>query len=209
MFYYICFILAYLPLLILYPTRVIGKKNIPKKGKMILCCNHQSNADVPLIATRLCRRRYKYMAKDSLFKNKLLGAILKNWGGYPIKRGETDLQAVKKTLGYLKADKAVCIFPEGTRVQTTDQNNLKDGVILFAIRSKAPIVPAMMIRKPRIFRRNRLVVGKPFNLSEMEEFKDARLNDELMAKGKQILHDRMFELLDKYQYKKKKKKKDK
>ena len=205
MFYYICFILAYIPLLILYPIRVIGKKNIPKKGKMILCCNHQSNADVPLIATRLCRRRYRYMAKESLFKNKFLGAVLKSWGGYPIKRGETDLQAVKKTLGYLKDDKAVCIFPEGTRVTTSDQNNLKDGVILFALKSKAPIVPSIMVRKPRIFRRNRLVVGAPFNLSEMEEFKDKRINDELIAKGKEILHNRMFELLEKYQYKKKNK----
>ena len=51
MLYTICLILVYLPLILLFPTKVIGIKNIPKKGKFIFCCNHQSNNDIFVLVT--------------------------------------------------------------------------------------------------------------------------------------------------------------
>lgn len=206
MFYTICLILAYLPLIILFPTKVIGIKNIPKKGKFIFCCNHQSNKDILVLGTRIIRRRFKYLAKEELFKNKLVGGFLKALGGYPIKRGEADIKAIKQTLGYLKEDKAVCIFPEGTRMETSEANEIKDGAIVFALRSKSPIVPACLVRFPKAFRRNRLVIGEAFNLSEMEEFKDKKPTPELIELGKTILQQKMGELYSKYQFTKKSKK---
>lgn len=200
MFYTICLILAYLPLIILFPTKVIGIKNIPKKGKFIFCCNHQSNKDILVLGTRIIRRRFKYMAKEELFKNKLVGAVLKGLGGYPIKRGEADLKAIKQTLGYLKDEKAVCIFPEGTRMETTEANEVKDGAIVFALRSKSPIIPACIVRFPKVFRRNKLVIGEPFNLSEMEEFKDKKPTPELIELGKTILQQKMSELYINYKF---------
>lgn len=77
MFLTLCLIILYIPLLIIFPTRVTGKKNIPKKGRVIFCTNHQTLADPVIIAYKLTRRRFKYMAKKPLFKNKLLGPILK------------------------------------------------------------------------------------------------------------------------------------
>ena len=52
-------------------------------------------------------------------------------GMYPINRQQNDIQAVKKTLSLLKNDKAICIFPEGTRIPDTEMNEAKNGVALF------------------------------------------------------------------------------
>ena len=50
------------------------------------------------------------MAKKSLFKNKFGGWLLKKYGGYPVERGETDINAVKTTLKILKQISSLLIF---------------------------------------------------------------------------------------------------
>lgn len=198
MFYYFVIILASIPLFILLPTRIIGRKNLPKKGRMIFCCNHQSNWDVVMLATKIYRRRFYYIAKEALFKNKISALVIRNLGGYPVKKSTTDISAIKKTLSYLKNEKAVCIFPEGARLQTADKNDLRDGAIIFALKTKSPIVPACIIKKPALFVFNKIVIGEPFNLSEMEEFKGKKMNEELIAKGRKILKEKMFGLYNQH-----------
>lgn len=197
MLYYIILILVFIPFLIIYPTRVIGRKNLRIKGRMIFCCNHQSNNDLLLIGGKL-GIRFRYMAKESLFKNKFVGTLLKWLGAYPVKRGETDIVAIKKTLGYLKDDKKVCIFPEGARLKSSEGNELKSGVIIFALKTKSPIVPAFIVKKPMIFRFNTLIIGEAFNLSEMPEFKGKKIDDDLIKLGVKYLQNRMYGLSRKY-----------
>lgn len=208
MIFYLTVIILVIPLFLIYPTRVRGRRNVPRKGRMIFCCNHQSNIDVPLVAVKLIRRRFNYMAKESLFKNKVIGWYLKKLGGYPINRATTDLSAIKRTLGLLKDEKAVCIFPEGARLKTEDQGDLQDGAIIFALKTNSPIVPACIIKKPKPFIFNKMVIGEAFNLSEMEEFKGKKLSPELIAKGKEILKEKMFGLFEKNSKKPRKIKKD-
>lgn len=202
MLYYILLILVIFPGLFLFPTIVKGQKNIPAKGKMILACNHQSNLDAVLIAMKVTKRRFHYMAKSELFKNKFVGSFYKSMGMYPINRQKNDIQAVKKTLSLLKNDKAVCIFPEGTRIADTDMNDAKNGVALFALKTKSPIVPACFMKKPGIFKINKLVIGEPFNLSEMDEFKGP-IDKETLSLATNIITTKMRELKAKYEKTKK------
>ena len=211
MLYYICLVILFIPLRLLFPTKVVGIKNVPKKGKFIFCCNHQSNNDIIILGTRILRRRFRYIAKEELFKNKVVGAVLKCLGAYPVKRGEMDLKAIKQTLGYLKEEKAVCIFPEGSRMETSENNDIKDGAIVFALRSKAPIIPACIVRFPKPFRRNKLVIGEPIDFQNMEDFKDKKISQELIDLGRNILQKNMAKLYteNKYIEKQRKTKKDK
>lgn len=194
--FYIIYGLVLLPVLILLPTKIIGKQNIIKKGRMILCCNHQSNWDIILVAIHL-KRKYKFLAKEELFKNKIKGSFLKNLGGYPIKRGETDIGAVKQTLKFLQSNKAICIFPEGKRLESNEKNQLKNGVVMFALKSDSPIVPAYILNKPRLFSRNKIIIGKAFKFSEFEEFKDKKISKELLNLGADILSKKIYELKQK------------
>lgn len=198
MLYYILLVLVIIPGFLLFPTIIKGQKYIPRKGKMILVCNHQSNLDAVLIAMKLVKRRFYYMAKSELFKNKFTGSFFRSMGMYPINRQQNDIQAVKKTLSLLKKEKAICIFPEGTRVKNSEMTDAKNGVALFALKTKSPIVPSCFIKKPGIFRINKLVIGQPFNLSEMEEFKDKPANKELLNRATEVITEKMRELRNRY-----------
>lgn len=160
------FVILWLPIRLLYPLKVVGKKNIPKKGGVVLACNHFSNIDVVLLQMRLGRRLY-YLAKKELMKNKLVGWFLKRLGAYPVDRGTGDLAATKFALGTLKAGKALCLFPEGTRnkTETDDLQALKSGSVLFSAKTGTPLVPMMFLKRPRVWRRNVLIIGEPLQFN--------------------------------------------
>ena len=199
----------YLPLSIfVYPIRVVGKKNIPSKGRVMLCPNHQTLNDPVIIALKL-RRRFNYMAKAPLFKYKFSNWILRKFGAYPVHHKENDIEAVKTTLKLLKSDKAVCIFPEGARLVTAEAHDLKNGVVNFAFKTNTPIVPAMFVKKTNAFVFNKLIIGKPFNLCEMEQFKDRKVDKELLNEASMYLKDQMHSLLNEYNQTKENKRRNK
>ena len=190
---------------IFFPTRVIGKKNLIKT-KCIWACNHTTNHDFMILGTRAFCRFYA-LAKAELFKNKFMKWYLSSIGGIPVQRGKSDIEAIKKTLRVLKEkNKPVLIFPTGTRESTPEEvQELKNGVAMFALKANAPIVPIVFVRSPKIFRRNRLVIGEPIYLTEYENQKPSKeIYDEINAK----ITSSMQEMLEKYSYKKKTKEKN-
>lgn len=190
-------VIVYIPLLVVFPVIVVGRKNIRRKGRVILCCNHQSNGDPIVIWQRLFRRRFNIMAKDKLFKNKFVSFFIKCFGGYPVNRGTTDITAIKKTIGLLKKDKAVCIFPEGTRLKTEETNELKSGTVIFALKTNSPIVPAMFVKKIRPFTFNKLRIGKEFDLAKEIGYNAGdKITLEIIDEGLKVLHNKMFELIE-------------
>ena len=108
-----------------------------------------------------------------------------------------DIKAVMTALKYLKNGEKISIFPEGTRNRTdADLLPLKGGAALFAIRAKAPIYPVMMDGKTRLFRRTRIVVGDPIDLTE---FYDRKMTAEDYAKAEEIIRDKMLEIIHGFQ----------
>lgn len=192
------------PITLFFPTRVIGKKNLVK-GKSIWACNHQSYVDIMIIGTKGFTRMYA-LGKSELFKNKFIGGYLKRIGCIKVNRGQADLNAVKSVLRILKDKQCpVVIFPSGTRTSTPDEvENLKNGVVMFALKAQAPIVPIALVRKPKFLRRNRLVVGEPIDITPyLDRAKDKAVYDEI----NNILSARLEELINKYSYKSKQKSK--
>lgn len=203
MWFWLTLTLIWLPITLLFPTRLIGKKNIVK-GKSIWACTHQSNADIMVLATKTFTRMYA-LGKVELFKNKVFGGYLKRLGCVPVNRGQADITAVKTVLRILKEkQKPMVIFPTGTRTSSIEEiENLKNGVVMFALKSQAPIVPVALVRKAKIFRRNRLVFGEPIDITPyLERAKDKTVYEEL----NKIISERIENLVKKYGYKKKVKK---
>lgn len=191
MIFYLLYLLCWLPVHLIFPTRVIGKKNLIKNQRMILSANHQTLNDAILVAIYL-PMRFKYMAKAPLFKNKLFGWFLRKVGAYPVHAGQSDLTSVKKTLQFLKEDRAVCIFPEGTRLTSDEKNQLHNGVAMFSLKTKSPIVPAMFMKKTLAFSTNTLVIGQPIKFYEMIEFQDKKIEKETLDKASEILRDAIY-----------------
>ncbi len=190
MFHFVQILLA-LPVRFLFPTKIIGKENIPK-GACILSSNHTSNMDAVILAVKTWEKKY-YLAKKELFQNKVFGFFLTKLGAIKIDRQSNDLTAIKNCLKVLKDNKKLVIFPEGTRVhnENMELGEVKHGVAMFAVKAKVPIVPIFIMKKPKLFRRNRIFVGKPFTL---EEFYGKRLDSTLLDEAGEIVKTKMNEL---------------
>src|SRR6266513_6276822 len=81
----------------LYRLRVQGLEHLPEGG-FVLAANHTSNFDpwalgVPLLP----RRQLRFMAKSELF-NPILKPILLGGGAFPVRRGEADLEAIRRAV---------------------------------------------------------------------------------------------------------------
>ena len=165
--------LLWVPYKFLLPTKVIGKKNLPKGGA-ILICNHQSALDILTIGLNIYKKQ-KFLGKKELFEQKIKGKFYSVLGGIPIDRDKPELSTIKTCIKTLKNDERLLVFPEGTRKQDNDLNGFKLGMLVFALKAKKPIVPMWIDKKPKYFRFNTLRIGKPIYL---DEFYDKKLTPE-------------------------------
>lgn len=191
MIYIIGAILFIIPILILFPTKVIGRNRLPKKQGVIIAVNHYSNFDGVLMEAILPGRQY-FLAKQELFKNKLLGCILKGVGCFPLNRQKSDISSIRFALKKLSEKKMLVLFPEGTRnkEEKEEMNEFKHGIVLIASKAGVPIIPVFLYKKPRMFIKNYLYIGEPFN-PEGENPK--RLTKEEMDDNTQRLYEKMQE----------------
>lgn len=182
---------CYLPFMILYPTKILHKERL-KKGKAILTSNHYSNVDAILINMKF-GARFRFLAKIELFKSKFMGYIMRCLGAIPVDRQKMTPSTYKEVMSVLKEGKKVFIFPEGTRNKedTEKMNDAKAGVIMFASKGDAEIVPMLIYRKPKIFRKNYIIVGEAF---KVQGENPARLTKQETEENLEIYTQRMNEL---------------
>lgn len=194
--------IIFIPIKLFFPTIVKGRKNLPK-GKAIYASNHQTNFDIMVLACGLYRRIYA-LGKAELFKNKFISWFLRGIGCVKINRGTADIEAVKNVYTVLKKkQKPIVIFPTGTRNSSPDEvQDIKNGVAMFSVKTHSPIVPMVLIKKPVPFRINKLVIGKPLDLSKYEGMP---ANKELYAQISQDLSVAMEQLIEQNTKKKSKK----
>jgi 1-acyl-sn-glycerol-3-phosphate acyltransferase len=193
MFYWILKILAYIPQHLLYPTKIVGKKNFPKKGKCIVVCNHQSYMDAVIICVGI-NRKVRFLSKIEFTKNLFMRMLLSMIEVIFVDRKQTSISSIKICLNELQRNKCIGIFPEGTRIKNRTENepieNVKDGTSLLALKSDAQIVPMRLVNKPRLFRRNTLIIGEPFMLDKSNE----RITHEDIKLGSEKIFDKISEL---------------
>ncbi len=123
----------------LFPFKMVGLKNVPRKGAFIFACNHRSYIDPPLMA--MCYYRpLAFVARSTLFKG-ILGWFLPRLNSVPINRESADVSAIKQTLRNLKKGFPVVVFPEGTRTLDPAKRKVLSGVGMIAVKSGLPVVP--------------------------------------------------------------------
>ena len=150
-----------------FKFELIGAENIPSEGNLIIAANHKSNLDPIFVASAVNKKRkMTAIAKEELFKNKILAKILNKVEIIPINRQNPGLGTIKRILKYIKNDYALVMFPEGTRSKTDDFNNAKAGLSLFATKAKAEIVPWTIYSSYKLFKPAKIYFGEPISLEE-------------------------------------------
>jgi len=126
--------------LVCFRVRCGGRENVPATGGVLILGNHQSLLDPPLMGM-VIPREINYVARDTLFDNKLLAPFIRSVNAIPIDREGLGLAGLKETLRRLKRGEMVILFPEGTRTPNGEMQPLKPGFSALVKRTGACILP--------------------------------------------------------------------
>ena len=170
-----------------FPIRVYGERNIKNK-KSLIVGNHVSGWD-PLIFTMWTKNFISFVYKAEFRKIPFLRWVFDGLECVPVRRGEVDMNATKTILRLLKNDKAVCLFPEGTRNPNVDcLQEFHSGAALFAIKTHSPLRPFYIWDKTRACLKNYMIIGDEF---ELKEFYDKPINHDTLAEAINIIKEKM------------------
>lgn len=180
----------------LFRLRCHGRERLPKTGGYLLLSNHQSYLDPPLVGL-VVPRRINYLARQTLFKNKLFALLINSLDAIPIDRDGLGLSGLKETLRRLKRGEIVLLFPEGTRSPDGELQPLKPGFSALAQRAKVPLVPIALDGAHESFAKGakwprpaviHLCVGEPISVEQAESLDDRALV-ELVHERLKSCHD--------------------
>lgn len=147
-----------------FPIEASGQHHIPDRGAVILCANHISSLDPPLVGTPL-NRMVHFMAKAELFNIPLFGTMIGKLGAFPVKRGGVSKESIRHALQMLGEGGILGIFPQGSRGGSMG----KKGAASLAMRSGATVIPVAIIGSYKLFRKMKIVYGKPLDFSALRE----------------------------------------
>ncbi|SFA98296.1 1-acyl-sn-glycerol-3-phosphate acyltransferase [Bacillus sp. cl95] len=150
----------------IYRIETIGIENFPKEGGVLLCSNHIDNLDPPVVAI-MASRPVHFMAKEELFSVPVLGKIVSRLNAFPVKRGMSDREAIRKGLAVLKEQKVLGLFPEGTRSKNGELGKGLAGAGFFALRSDATVLPCAIIGPYKPFKKLKMVYGEPIDMQKL------------------------------------------
>jgi 1-acyl-sn-glycerol-3-phosphate acyltransferase len=123
------------------PLRVYGAERMPREGGVVLALNHFSWLDPPVFGVA-CPRNIFYMAKSEIHEVRGLGPLIRGFGAFAVRRGESDREAVRLAREVVRERNALGLFVEGTRQRTGVPGQAKPGAAMIALHEQVPIVPA-------------------------------------------------------------------
>jgi 1-acyl-sn-glycerol-3-phosphate acyltransferase len=129
------------PLLGLFARlRVYGRERVPRRGGVVLALNHFSWLD-PVAFGAASPRTVYYMAKIEAHRVPGLGQLMRSFGAFSVRRGESDREAVRTMRQVVRDGEALGLFAEGTRQRSGVPGELQAGASMVAVQEAVPVVP--------------------------------------------------------------------
>src|SRR5215217_1027503 len=138
---------------------VHGLERLPSGG-YVLAANHTSNLDPWPLGLPLWPRRFlRFMAKSELYWWPLK-YVISGGGGFPVRRGERDVEAIETAVELAGQGYVVAMFPHGTRQRKglvkKHRPKAHTGAARIALEAGVPLVPAAIVGTDRLSRLARL-----------------------------------------------------
>ena len=167
----------------------------------IVCPNHISAIDpVFVVIARGRGRKLTVMAKEELFKIKILGWFFGKLGAIPVARGTGDKAVLEKAINDVADGAGALIFPEGTRGNGNEMGKLKSGAFAIAAQTKADIIPVRIIYHTKdgnmkLFCRVTVVFGTPLKIEDTQLDTGSR---QKIREAKALMEEAYAEMLEEY-----------
>jgi 1-acyl-sn-glycerol-3-phosphate acyltransferase len=175
---------------------------IPACGPLILYSNHTGSIEVPILFTELLPRPVTGLAKTETWEGWFLRWVFNLWEVIPIRRGEADMVAMRKSLEFLQRGYILGIAPEGTRNKSGALIKAQPGIVTLALHSRATLMPMGnwggedFLKNLKHLRRTdfRIRVGDAFRINTHDQRVTGevrqRIADEMMYKVAALLPER-------------------
>lgn len=123
------------------PLRCYGVERVPRSGGLVLAFNHFSWLDPPVFGL-FSPRTIHFMAKAEAHAIPGLGQLIRSFGTFAVRRGESDRDAVRRMRQVVRDGHALGLFVEGTRQLSGVPGEVKPGASMVALQESVPVVPA-------------------------------------------------------------------
>lgn len=174
-------------------VKVVGRRNIPKKGAAILASNHLSALDHVVLPMTTWRTIIN-ISKAEHFSKPVKAWFFRQWGIIKLQRGSGDTGAMEAAKQAIRAGHLFCIYPEGTRSRDGRLHKGHTGVARLALELHVPVIPVAMKgtfeAKPKggrlkLFSPTAAIVGAPLDFSKHWDMQDDKaicrqVTDEVM-----------------------------
>jgi putative phosphoserine phosphatase/1-acylglycerol-3-phosphate O-acyltransferase len=139
---------------------VYGEKNLWSARPCVFVFNHQSKADVVILA-KLIRKDMGGIGKKEIRDIPILGKIMEMAGTVFVDRANSAsaIKAMEPLVEAIRNDgRSICIAPEGTRTLSPKLNPFKKGAFHLAMQAGVPIVPIVIHNAGDVAPKNEFVM---------------------------------------------------
>jgi 1-acyl-sn-glycerol-3-phosphate acyltransferase len=172
-----------------FKIKVIGADRVPASGPVLICSNHISDFDPPLIGISL-KREMSFFAKAELFKIPIFGNIVSRLNTVPVERGKSDRIALKKAVETLQEGRTMLVFPEGSRSKDRQLGDFQQGASFMAVKAGAKIVPTAIKGSYNRKEGVTVIFGKSIDTQEMVN--EGKNRKEITVKLREDINNLLF-----------------
>jgi len=189
---------------IYFRWNIYNAEYVPQKGSAIIVTNHASYLD-PIFLGSSQPRTICYLARKTLFRNKIFGKILRNINAVPLDREGNGSSGLKTVLERLSIGEAIGLYPEGTRTPDGKLQSARSGIGLIVVKSTAPVIPARIFGAFEAYGRHvsfpkpykiAIKYGKPIDFSETRKEAETCSKERLKEIYQEIANHIMQEIGD-------------
>ena len=121
--------------------RSYGSERIPRSGGLVVAVNHFNWIDISCVGWA-CKRNLYYLAKVEAHEVPGLGQLIRTFGTIPVRRGESDRDAVRRMRDVVREGNALGVFVEGTRQRSGVPGHVQPGAAMVAMQENVPVICA-------------------------------------------------------------------
>lgn len=140
-----------------------GRRNVPRRGGLIVVANHLSLADPPFL-WYAAPRHLCFMGRADIPNIPIIGAIARLAKTVPIKQRAPDRMGLKLAIETVQSGEALAIFPEGELSESRDLQPFLPGILLILRQTRAPVLPVGIIGTDKILPYGKLVPKPAFGV---------------------------------------------